>query len=155
VIWNELNENCILTGITPQDTDGVFEELGGTLVNAGICKESYVDALKDREKDFPTGLAIGEFGVAIPHTDSMHVNRSAVAIATLSNPVIFYEMGAQNKAVPVEVVFMLAVSDPKEQIDTIQDVMAVFQDTAVLKRLMAAENAKEVIRIIREKEEMR
>lgn len=34
-----------------------------------------MQALKDREAEFPTGINTGEKGVAIPHTDVSHVNK--------------------------------------------------------------------------------
>ena len=37
-----------------------------------------------REERFPTGLDTGNFGIAIPHTDGIHVNKPAIAIAILS-----------------------------------------------------------------------
>lgn len=34
----------------------------------GIAEILMSDALKDREKDFPTGVNMGSIGIAIPHT---------------------------------------------------------------------------------------
>lgn len=55
----------------------------------GYVKSTYIDAVLEREKTLPTGLDIGEMCVAIPHTDSKHVNESNVALAVLKNPVEF------------------------------------------------------------------
>ena len=38
-----------------------------------VAEDTYVDALKDREKDFPTGVNMGNIEIAIPHTDKQHV----------------------------------------------------------------------------------
>lgn len=58
----------------------------------GYVKSTYIDAVLEREKTLPTGLDIGEMCVAIPHTDSKHVNESNVALAVLKNPVEFRNM---------------------------------------------------------------
>ena len=78
-----------------------------------------MQALKDREAEFPTGINTGEKGVAIPHTDVSHVNKKGIAIATLKQPVEFVEMGTDDEYVNAQVVFMLAV-DEKGHLELLQ-----------------------------------
>ncbi len=47
--------------------------------------------------------------VAIPHTDSKHVNESNVAVGILKNPVKFNSMIDPKDRLDVELVFLLAV----------------------------------------------
>lgn len=112
-----------------------------------------MQALKDREAEFPTGINTGEKGVAIPHTDVSHVNKKGIAIATLKQPVEFVEMGTDDEYVNAQVVFMLAV-DEKGHLELLQEILAVLQDQEVLKKLIEAKDAKEIIKIIKEKENM-
>ena len=69
MVWEHLNKELILPQIDAKDSADIFEQAGGKLVSLGYCKDSYVEALKLREKDFPTGVDMGGVGVAIPHTD--------------------------------------------------------------------------------------
>ena len=122
------------------------------LVEQGFCKPSYVDALMEREKDYPTGINMGAFGIAMPHTERTHVNKAAVAIARLKKPVLFYEMGSEDEEVQASLVFMLAVKDPETHLPFLQRLMTVFQDQAVLEKIMGADSGMDIIRIIKEKE---
>lgn len=70
MIWEDLNENLIMPDLKAGSSDEVFQQLGGLLVSEGYCKSSYVQALTEREKDFPTGINMGNIGIAIPHTDN-------------------------------------------------------------------------------------
>ena len=149
MVWEKLKEELIIPGLEAKSSDDIFEALGGKLVKQGYCKESYVQALKDREAEFPTG----EKGVAIPHTDVSHVNKKGIAIATLKQPVEFVEMGTDDEYVNAQVVFMLAV-DEKGHLELLQAILAVLQDQEVLKKLIEAKDAKEIIKIIKEKENM-
>ena len=111
MVWEKKQEELIIPGLEAKSSDDIFEALGGKLVKQGYCKESYVQALKDREAEFPTGINTGEKGVAIPHTDVSHVNKKGIAIATLKQPVEFVEMGTDDEYVNAQVVFMLAVDE--------------------------------------------
>ena len=151
MVWEKLKEELIIPGLEAKSSDDIFEALGGKLVKQGYCKESYVQALKDREAEFPTGINTGEKGVAIPHTDVSHVNKKGIAIATLKQPVEFVEMGTDDEYVNAQVIFMLAV-DEKGHLELLQAILAVLQDQEVLKKLIKAKDAKEIIEIIKEKE---
>ncbi|WP_443770182.1 PTS sugar transporter subunit IIA [Anaerostipes sp.] len=153
MVWEKLKPELIIPGLEAESSDDIFEALGGELVKQGYCKESYVQALKDREAEFPTGINTGERGVAIPHTDVSHVLKKGIAIATLKQPVSFMEMGTDDEYVKAQVVFMLAV-DEKGHLELLQAILGILQDQDILKKLAQAKDAEEVIEIIKEKENM-
>ncbi len=153
MVWEKLREELIIPGLDAKNSDEIFEALGGELVKQGYCKESYVQALKDREAEFPTGINMGEKGVAIPHTDVSHVNKKGIAIGTLKEPVSFVEMGTDDEYVNAQVVFMLAV-DEKGHLELLQAILGILQDQETLTKLAEAKDAAEIIEIIKEKENM-
>ena len=153
MVWEKLKKEPIIPGLEAKNSDEIFEALGGELVKQGYCKESYVQALKDREAEFPTGINMGEKGVAIPHTDVSHVNKKGIAIATLKEPVSFIEMGTDDEYVKAQVIFMLAV-DEKGHLELLQAILGILQDQETLTKLTEAKDAEEIIEIIKEKENM-
>lgn len=153
MVWEKLREELIIPGLDAKNSDEIFEALGGELVKQGYCKESYVQALKDREAEFPTGINMGEKGVAIPHTNVSHVNKKGIAIGTLKEPVSFVEMGTDDEYVNAQVVFMLAV-DEKGHLELLQAILGILQDQETLTKLAEAKDAAEIIEIIKEKENM-
>ena len=152
MIWEDLNENLIVPDLEAKSSDEVFEKLGGLFIVEGYCKDTYIDALKDREKDFPTGVNMGSIGIAIPHTDKQHVIKGGVAIGVLKEPVHFFQMGTTDEPVEVKLVFMLAVEDPKEHLVFLQRILAVLQDQDVLAKIMKTGDKKKIVEIIKEKE---
>ncbi len=152
MIWEELNTSLIIPSLEVENFKDVMTKLGGVLIEEGYAKESYVDALIAREKEFPTGLDIDGIGVAIPHTDVSHVNKAATAIAVLDKPVSFIQMGTDDEPVEVQLVFMLAVVDPKAHLDKLQRILAIIQDSEVLTKLLKVKDTDEIINIIKEKE---
>lgn len=152
MIWEQLNPSLILPGIDAADYEGVMRQVGGTVIREGYAKDTYVQALIERERDYPTGLDVSGYGVAIPHTSVDHVSKPGIAIAVLNNPVTFIQMGTDDETVGVRLVFMLAVVDPNKHIDELQRILEIIQDTAVLEKLLSAGSAEEIIGLIKTKE---
>lgn len=152
MIWEELNPSLILTNVNAKDSADVMQQVGGAVIKEGYAKESYIEALINREKEFPTGLDVDGFGVAIPHTDVSHVLKEGITIARLEKPVTFVQMGTDDETVEVRLVFMLSVVDPNAHIDQLQRILEIIQDTAVLDKLLSVTNKEQIIEIIKEKE---
>lgn len=154
MFWESVDERLVFVGLKGTKEE-IFEKLGGALTKLGYCRESYVQGLKTREESFPTGISIHGIGVAIPHTDSEHVIKSAIAIGILEHPVIFCQMATnpdEHVNVPVTVIIMLAIPGTGH-LDMLQKTILLIQDQDVLEALSKAGDSKEIIHIIREKEE--
>ena len=152
MIWEQLKENLIITDLEASSSSDVFSALGGLLTKEGYTKDSYVAALNAREAEFPTGLDLGELGVAIPHTDASHVNKNAIAIATLKNPVDWIQMGSDDEPVGVKLVFMLSLA-AKGHLEELQQIIGIIQDTEIVKKLIGSDSPAEIIQAIKDKEE--
>lgn len=152
MIWEELDKSVIVPDLEAKTWEDVMKNLGQKLIDAGYSKESYIDALIAREKDFPTGLDIDGLGVAIPHTDVSHVNKAGIAIGVLKEPVTFIQMGTDDEEVGVKLIFMLAVTDPNDHIDELQRIIEIIQDKGVLEKLFTVTDKETIIEVIREKE---
>lgn len=152
MIWEELEEVMIFVDLeVAQDTEAL-DILGNAMIRAGYARAAYVDALLERERNFPTGLDIQGIGVAIPHTDACHVKKEGIAVASLKKPVPFYLMGEEDVQIPVSLIFMLAVQRPDSHLKHLQGILDIIQDTKTLERLLQAKERKEIIQIIKEKE---
>ena len=81
--------------------DELFETMFKTMFQAGVVKSDYLEGIKEREEEYPTGLLINDIGFAIPHTDSSKVNYSQICFASLNQPVEFLNMGDKNEKIKV------------------------------------------------------
>lgn len=122
----------IVHNLEAENREDAIRKLGAKLYDAGFVKDTYTDAAIAREAVYPTGLQLEHVAIAMPHTDSVHVNRPAVCIARLKNPVTFAHMGDEETKVEAEMLFMMAIQNPDEQIDTLQKVLGVFQQPDVV-----------------------
>ncbi|MCT4565701.1 MAG: PTS sugar transporter subunit IIA [Maledivibacter sp.] len=151
---NTDNENILLHpeliyfDVEAEDNEDLIAKLASSLEKEGYVKETYRGAVIEREKNYPTGLRTNGVHVAIPHTDSNHVNKTAIVVANLKKAIKFKEMGLNTGEVDAELVFLLAVKNPKNQVDTLSKLMAVFSDGEKLLKIKNSEEKREIIDIL-------
>ena len=148
-IKDYLCDEAVIIGLDASNSEQVIRTLGGELRNLGYVKENFVEATLEREANMPTGLPLGgEYNAAIPHVDIEYVNQSALGLATLKQDVVFCNMVENDVEVPCRLVIMLALDQPKSQIEMLQSVAAVLQDQEIVKKLVSAETAEEIFSIL-------
>lgn len=123
-----------LSGATDQE---VLKQMASVLQEEGYVKETFSDAIIQREISFPTGLPMGEINVAIPHTDPEHVNKAGFCLGILEKPVTFNVMATEGEQVEVSIVFMLAIKRKEEQLENLQKLISICQDQEMLKALLS------------------
>lgn len=127
----------------------VLTQLYEHLHRKGYVKKSYLLALLERERKFPTGLSTVPFAVAIPHTDPEHVLRPCIAIAKLTHPVLFQEMTNESNHVEVRFVFVLVMNDSEKQVGMLGVLMGIFSDGVMMERLLQADSPQAIIEVIK------
>lgn len=144
-----LHPEAILLHQQLADSTEVISELGGRLKALGFVKDDFVKATLAREASMPTGLPLmGEVNAALPHVDIEYVNRPALALATLARPVMFKHMVNTDEDVSVRLVIMLALDQPKSQVEMLQQVAGLLQQPDVIAELMDAGEPDDVLRIL-------
>ncbi|HLS52790.1 MAG TPA: PTS sugar transporter subunit IIA [Tissierellaceae bacterium] len=142
-----INRELVFVGLEAKDREEVLVKMGNNLEEQGFVHDSYTEAIIKREKEFPTAIPTASMGIAIPHTDAEHVKKAGISIATLKEPVTFKNMGT-GEDMDVEIIFMLAVKDPNEQLNMLQRLMTIFQDESVLEKIKDAEK-DEILDIVK------
>jgi PTS system galactitol-specific IIA component len=118
----------------------ILEEMARFLQKKGYVKDTFINAILEREKIFPTGLQTKDINVALPHADAEHVIKPAIVISILKKPIIFNVMGENDKEIPVKIIFMLALNKPHDQLLMLQQLMNLFQKEGSLEKIIQAED---------------
>lgn len=142
-------EDLIVTGLEAKNDEEVITALGNLLYLKGYVKKSFVKAVIDREKKYPTGLPINEINLAIPHTDAEHVLKPAIALAVLKKPVLFKNMADPHQEVKANLVFAIALNDSHNQPILLQKLMSIFQDEKLLLTIKESQSASSIFDIIK------
>ena len=143
----EFNQDLVALGIQAEDKETVIKTLSDKLLAQGFVKDSFYQNVLDREAVFPTGLPT-IIPMAICHTESEHVNSSAIAVGTVKSPVAFQEMGTPERTVMAEIIFVIAMKNPKDQVPWLQKMMTVFKDEAILSTIRDADVPEELVRFL-------
>lgn len=126
------HKNLIFLNYESSDQVTLLNEFSQILYEKGYVKNSYAKAIIEREEKFPTGLNTPGVKLAMPHTYPQHVLKSAILVATLKQPIIFKEMGNAINTVNAQLIFMLAVTDPKGHLSILSKLLSIFSDESKL-----------------------
>ena len=133
------------------DTYAIEETLAGILHEGAYVKETYANALHEREKTFPTALDVGGINVAIPHCDTEHVNRGALCVGVLRHPVTWRRMDDGSKTCEVSLVVMLALDEAHAHLEMLQKVMGLIQDQELMATIIACDDQKKIYDLLKDK----
>jgi PTS system galactitol-specific IIA component len=122
----EFNESLIAFDLQAMNAKEVIDLLSGSMYAQGLVSAEYGAQTWTRELEHPTGLPTKPFCIAFPHADAQGVNRSALGVAVMHQPVKFQNMADPDESLDVELIFMLANRDPEEQIQTLRNLAVLF-----------------------------
>lgn len=109
----------VADGAAFNNYDEVLQHIHGKLYAEGTVKESYLAALREREAEYPTGILLDGYAVAIPHCDSQHANNPSINIIRLPKPVQVNQADGDEK-LSVKLVVNLVVTDPADQLQLLK-----------------------------------
>ena len=139
----------IYLDIEASDYKEVLQIMGGILQEKGYVKDSYTDALLEREELSPTGLPVEPVSIAIPHTDPCHVIRPCVIVLKLKQPVRFKEMANPEHMVDAAWIFGLVFDDGNRQLPLLASVIELAQDETAMNGLMEAKDKEEIYAVVK------
>ena len=143
-----LKKELVWLDIDYSSKENLFQEVGKKLYEMGYVKDSFANALSEREKNFPTGLATEPSQVAIPHTDTIHVEKEAIACIRLLNPIKFRDVGDDENEVDAEFVFVLCILEPEKQVDILKALVDTLSNEEIMRSIKTSENPDKVYEIL-------
>ena len=144
-----VREELMEINLDAPDKETALKILANRLKELDYVTDDYYENVIRREKIFPTGLPT-IIPIAMCHTEMEFVKNSALAVGTLKKPVEFQEMGFPERVVKAEIIFLLALNDPKDQIAWLRKMMLVFKSKEVMEKIKFSKDAVGLTEVIRE-----
>lgn len=138
-----------------KDQDEFFDKMADKLLELGYVKDTFKDAIKTREANYPTALPVEPYPVAIPHADPENIIKPFIACTRLKNPIKWCEMSNNDVQHDVKFIFMLGFlgghDDPNagnEHVELLQVLVTNFQKPEVMDKLVNAKTEDEYMEAV-------
>ena len=147
---NLFDKELVFLDIESSNANELFKIIAGDLKNKGFVNEKYYDGLINREKDFPTGLQLEDYGVSIPHTDPETVTKDFIAVVRPSFPIMFSLMEDNDKNIPVDLCFFIGLKDGKRSPLVLVELISLIQNHKLILSMLNENNREKIIEKIQE-----
>lgn len=144
------HENLIFLDFQASDQFDFLNQMAGFLIKENYVLPSYLEAILERERKYPTGLPSEPFPVAIPHGDPEHVIEPCIVVVRPHAPIPFGEMGTADSTVLARYIFMLVVKRAENQIALLQNMIDMFMREEAMLKLDKADTASEIMAVLKE-----
>lgn len=132
-----MSQLFVRTGIHFSSSRQALEHIGEEMLARGVVHDSYPLALLEREATFPTGIALEQHAVAIPHCEAVHAKSPAIYLIRLDNPVPF-QRADDDGEIDVSLIIALIVENPTAQLQLLRRLFSELQNPNTLEALLAA-----------------
>lgn len=139
-----LNKELVFLDAEYGSSDEFLTSIADELLEKGYVKESFKEAILKREKEYPTAIGTEKYNLAIPHTDSEHVNKPGIAFVKLNNGCRFKEM-CTNNDIDVKMAFVLLVTKKEEQVNLLSKLMGLFSENEFLHSLYVEQDELKIV----------
>lgn len=127
----------------------VFELISEKAKTKKYITENFLEKIKKRESEFPTGLQLDGYGVAIPHTDPECINEQFIAVLTSKDGIPFKRMDDPSQTSFANIVFMLGLNEPHSQLEVLQQLMSILQNKETVEQLISFENKDDIVEYLK------
>lgn len=136
-----MSQLFVRTGIHFSTSQQALEHIGEEMLARGVVHDSYPLALLEREATFPTGIALEQHAVAIPHCEAVHARSPAIYLIRPDSPVPF-QRADDDGDIDVSLIIALIVENPTAQLQLLRRLFSELQNPTTLEALLAAPEAQ-------------
>lgn len=141
-----MQEDIVRIPLVSTEKSDVLRELVGILKDAGQIEDfdAVLQAVRDREEKLSTGL---ESGIAVPHGKTDAVTNLKVALGIAPQGIDFSSIDGEPSKL-----FFLLVAPPNQSgphVEALAEIVKLVRSKAFCRALAGAENAREVVELIK------
>lgn len=145
---NFINEDLINTNIECSTKRNFFQNVHDSLYKLGYVTDEFNEKISERERVFPTAIDIGNYGIAIPHTDTQYILKEFISIYTFKKPLIFKSMKNTEENVSVYVAFILGFNKSHSRLKVLTELMSLIRNIELIEKIINENSSKEILNII-------
>ena len=141
----------VFFGESFDDQEDFFKKSSKKLLELGYVTEGYFKAVVEREASYPTGLALENISIAIPHTNPEFIVNPFIAAYHLRNAVAFTQMATRDVTIQSEFILALGIKEPQEQVGMLSKIIEVLNDPEFVKEYQSLSNQEQLVKLLKSK----
>jgi PTS system galactitol-specific IIA component len=144
-----VKKDLVIIDSNAKNSTELFNTFSKIAIEKGYVNRKFLPKIIERESNFPTGLALDNYSVAIPHTDADTIEDEFVGVIVSKNGTKFKRMDDPGKEIDAKVEFILGLKQPHAQLEMLQYLMSLIQDEGKIQKLINSNSVNEVIKLLR------
>ncbi len=141
------SQEFIFPNIKATTQDDMFDFLHSTLQDKDCVYPEYLEKIKKREQNFPTGLQLSQIGIAIPHTESTYAKKNTFVVMTSENGIPFQSMENFSPMV-AKVIFAIVFDNRDKHMENLQTLSNIIQNEELLIDICKCTTSEEIYKLI-------
>ena len=117
-----LDQDLFIKNSNFKNQNSLFEEFGKVLISKEYVSSDYIEAIKDREKLYPTGISTSSYAVAIPHVDAKYAKTNTMYVIT-SKDGIEFEDSEEDRNINAKIIFGIIIKSHDSHIDFLVQIL--------------------------------
>lgn len=134
------HRETIFLDVDANSTEQLLDVLGKKMFDLGYVTPEFREAVKIRERDFPTGLPGPICDIAVPHTDPEYVKKPFIAVVRTVECIPFIQMATKDQYLKSRLIFMLGFKTGQYQVKVLQVLINRFIKEKKLAQIFLKEN---------------
>ncbi|USQ68616.1 PTS sugar transporter subunit IIA [Companilactobacillus allii] len=143
-----VKDNLVNLNIHAKTENDVFDYVGNQLISKGYANAGYIEAVKNRENEFPTGLAAPKITLAVPHVDPEFVKSPFIFIGRTENPVKIKQM-AINTEIETSNFCFLGIKEGSGQAGLLKNIIYALRNDDFINKLETSRSETELVELYR------
>ena len=131
------------------DKDDLFDFMAEVLLEKDYVKLEYKEKIKEREKQFPTGLKLKSINVAIPHADPRFTKASKLIVVRVKNKVIF-KNAEDDSDLPIDIILGLTFKDSEKHIEDLMKIAEFLRNDEILEVINTTDDIEFIYNTLRD-----
>jgi len=131
----------ITSGVHFDNAQQVLTHIGERMLAEGVVLPGYPAALLAREHRYPTGIALENHAVAIPHCEAIHAIEPAIYLIRPTIPIEFDQADDDGK-VAATLIIALVVTHPQQQMTVLRALFSQLQQPEFIETLLNVPEAE-------------
>lgn len=142
-----LDKDLFIKNVDFENQNTLFENIGKILIGKDYVVPEYIEAIKEREKSYPTGITTSSFCVAIPHVDAKYAKANTMYVVT-SEKGIEFEDAEEDRNIKAKIAFGIVIKNHDSHIDFLVQISRLIQNEELLEKIYLAKNTDEMKKLL-------